>query len=44
MAAAEGTVGDTFESIGYRPVNMTDPTAANLFRVLWNDSSQVNAQ
>ena len=34
MAAARVPVGDTFESIGYRPVNMTDPTAANLFRVL----------
>lgn len=32
--SGKSTVGDTFESIGYRPVNMTDPTAANLFRIL----------
>jgi energy-coupling factor transporter ATP-binding protein EcfA2 len=32
--SGKSTVGDTFEAIGYRPVNMTDPTAANLFRVL----------
>jgi hypothetical protein len=32
--SGKSTVGDTFEAIGYRPVNMTDPSAANLFRVL----------
>ncbi|HZD83873.1 MAG TPA: hypothetical protein VE076_13455, partial [Nitrososphaeraceae archaeon] len=32
--SGKSTVGDTFEAIGYRPVNMTDPTPANLFRVL----------
>jgi hypothetical protein len=32
--SGKSTVGDTFEAVGYRPVNMTDPTAANLFRVL----------
>jgi hypothetical protein len=33
-SSGKSTIGDTFESIGYRPVNMTDPTAANFFRVL----------
>jgi ABC-type oligopeptide transport system ATPase subunit len=28
------TIGDTFAAIGYRVVTMTDPTAANIFRVL----------
>lgn len=32
--SGKSTIGHTFESIGYRPVNMTDPSAANLFRVL----------
>jgi hypothetical protein len=32
--SGKSTVGDTFVSIGYRPVAMTDPSAANLFRVL----------
>jgi hypothetical protein len=32
--SGKSTVGDTFEAVGYRPVNMTDPTAANLFRIL----------
>jgi hypothetical protein len=32
--SGKSTVGDTFETIGYRVVNMTDPNAANLFRVL----------
>jgi hypothetical protein len=32
--SGKSTVGDTFEAVGYRPVNMTDPTAPNLFRVL----------
>src|SRR5215212_825889 len=32
--SGKSTVGDTFVSVGYRPVAMTDPSAANLFRVL----------
>jgi hypothetical protein len=32
--SGKSTVGDTFEAVGYRVVNMTDPTAANFFRVL----------
>lgn len=32
--SGKSTVGDTFESVGYRVVNMTDPSAANLFRIL----------
>jgi hypothetical protein len=32
--SGKSTVGDTFVSIGYRPVSMTDPSAANLFRVI----------
>jgi hypothetical protein len=28
------TIGDTFAAIGYRTVTMTDPSAANIFRVL----------
>jgi hypothetical protein len=32
--SGKSTVGDTFEAIGYRVVNMTDPSAPNLFRVL----------
>jgi hypothetical protein len=32
--SGKSTVGDTFEAIAYRPVNLTDPTAANLFRVM----------
>jgi hypothetical protein len=32
--SGKSTVGDTFEAVGYRAVNMTDPTAPNLFRVL----------
>jgi hypothetical protein len=28
------TIGDTFGAIGYRVVTMTDPSAANIFRVL----------
>ena len=32
--SGKSTIGDTFESIGYRVVNMTDPTAANFFRIL----------
>jgi hypothetical protein len=32
--SGKSTIGDTFVSVGYRPVAMTDPSAANLFRVL----------
>jgi hypothetical protein len=32
--SGKSTIGHTFESIGYRPINMTDPSAANLFRAL----------
>lgn len=32
--SGKSTVGDTFEAVAYRVVNMTDPTAANLFRIL----------
>jgi hypothetical protein len=32
--SGKSTIGDTFEAIGYRPVNMTDPTGANVFRAL----------
>ena len=32
--SGKSTVGDTFEAVGYRPVNMTDPTGANWFRIL----------
>jgi hypothetical protein len=32
--SGKSTIGDTFEAAGYRAVNMTDPTAANIFRVL----------
>jgi hypothetical protein len=32
--SGKSTVGDTIEAIGYRVVNMTDPSAANLFRIL----------
>jgi hypothetical protein len=32
--SGKSTVGDTFEALGYRVVNMTDPSAPNLFRVL----------
>jgi hypothetical protein len=28
------TIGDTFAAVGYRTVTMTDPSAANIFRVL----------
>lgn len=33
-SSGKSTIGDTFEAVGYRPVSMTDLTAANLFRVL----------
>jgi hypothetical protein len=32
--SGKSTIGDTFETLGYRAVNMTDPTAANFFRIL----------
>jgi hypothetical protein len=32
--SGKSTIGDTFEALGYRVVNMTDPTAANFFRIL----------
>jgi hypothetical protein len=32
--SGKSTIGDTFEAAGYRAVNMTDPAAANIFRVL----------
>ena len=32
--SGKSSIGDTFEAMGYRSVNMTDPTSANLFRLL----------
>ena len=32
--SGKSSYGDTFEAIGYRVINITDPTAANIFRVL----------
>jgi hypothetical protein len=32
--SGKSSLGDTYGAIGYRPVNMTDPTAANLYRLL----------
>jgi hypothetical protein len=32
--SGKSSLGDTFGAIGYRVVNMTDPTASNLFRLL----------
>ena len=32
--SGKSTIGDTFEITGYRAVNITDPTAANIFRLL----------
>jgi hypothetical protein len=37
--SGKSSIGDTFESIGYRVVNMTDPSAANIFRLLGNVES-----
>lgn len=37
--SGKSSIGDTFEAIGYRVVNMTDPSAANIFRVLGNIES-----
>lgn len=31
--SGKSTIGDVFEMLGYRCVNMTDPTTANLFRI-----------
>ncbi len=37
----KSTIGDVFEILGYRCVNMTDPTTANIFRVFGTiDSGQ----
>lgn len=32
--SGKSSLGDTFGALAYRPVNMTDPTAANLYRLL----------
>ena len=32
--SGKSSIGSTFEAVGYRTVNMTSPTAANIFRVL----------
>ena len=32
--SGKSTIGDTFEALAYRPVVMTDPNAANLYRIL----------
>ncbi len=32
--SGKSTIGDTFEAVAYRVVSMTDPSAANLFRIL----------
>jgi hypothetical protein len=32
--SGKSTVGDTFEATGYRAINLTDPNATNLFRIL----------
>jgi hypothetical protein len=34
--SGKSTIGNVFEDIGYRCVNMTDPTTANLFRIFGN--------
>ena len=31
--SGKSTIGNVFEFLGYRCVNMTDPTTANLFRI-----------
>lgn len=39
--SGKSTIGDVFEMLGYRCVNMTDPTTANLFRIFGTvDSGQ----
>lgn len=32
--SGKSSVGNTFEAVGYRTVNMTSPTAPNIFRML----------
>lgn len=32
--SGKSSLGDTYGALAYRPVNMTDPTAANLYRLL----------
>ena len=32
--SGKSSIGITFESVGYRPVYMTDPSAANIFRCI----------
>jgi hypothetical protein len=34
VGGGKSSLADTFCAIGYRPVNLTDPTAPNLFRIL----------
>jgi hypothetical protein len=34
--SGKSTIGNVFEFLGYRCVNMTDPTTANLFRIFGN--------
>ena len=34
--SGKSTIGNVFEDLGYRCVNMTDPTTANLFRIFGN--------
>jgi hypothetical protein len=34
--SGKSTVGNTFEALGYRCINMTNPSEANIFRVLGN--------
>lgn len=31
--SGKSTIGDVYETLGYRAVNMTDPTSANIFRI-----------
>ena len=31
--SGKSTIGNVFEDLGYRCVNMTDPTTANIFRI-----------
>jgi hypothetical protein len=31
--SGKSTIGNVFEDLGYRTVNMTDPTTANIFRI-----------
>jgi hypothetical protein len=34
--SGKSSIGDTFEILGYRCINMTDPTTANVYRILGN--------